>query len=51
MALTIEQYSLILILGALVGVLFGIRRIYTLEYKIERLEEHMEKILSHIKKR
>ncbi len=51
MALDLTQVVLIVLLGAIIGILYGIRRIYILEYKIERIEEHMENILTQLKRK
>ncbi|MEW6062885.1 MAG: hypothetical protein AB1571_00750 [Nanoarchaeota archaeon] len=43
MALDATQYAIIILLGINIGILYGIRRIYVLENKIERLEEKISK--------
>ncbi len=46
-----DQIVLYVILGALIGVIWSLRRIYILENKIVSLENKTNKILNHIEKK
>ncbi len=45
MALDPTQFLLIVMIGIEVGILFGIRRVYVIENRIEKIEEHIDKLL------
>lgn len=46
-----DQIVLYVILGALIGVIWSLKRIYILENKIVSLENKTNKILNHIEKK
>lgn len=49
--MTQEIILLYIILGALAGIIYGLRRIYILERKLADLELKIDKILMHTKKK
>ena len=46
-----DSVVLYVILGALVGIIWSLRRIYVLENKIVALDEKTEKLLAHVNKK
>ena len=46
-----DSLVLYIILGALIGIIWSLRRMYVLENKIVALDEKTEKVLAHIKKK
>lgn len=42
---------LYVILGALAGIIYGIRRVYILEVKLAKLEMKIDRILEHAKRK
>jgi hypothetical protein len=51
MAISIEQYILIIILGAIVGIIYSLRRILLLEKRIKNIEIHTDKLVTKLVKR
>ncbi len=43
--------ELYILLGAVAGMIYGLRRIYILENKIEILDEKIERMIEHLQKK
>lgn len=48
--LGIPELTLSIIIGALIAIIFSLRILYTVDRRIERIEEHIEKIANKIVK-
>jgi len=46
-----ELYILYILLGAIAGMIYSLRRIFLLENKIELMDERIIKILGHVRKK